>query len=291
MEKLLISFSGGRTSAYMTKWCLENLKYKYEMVVVFANTGKEFEETLEFVNKCDIEWGFNVIWLEAVINNKNKGTTCKIVDYKTASRNGEPFEEMIKKYGIPNVSYLHCTRELKTQPINAYKKLIGWEKCYTAIGIRVDEIDRVSPTAKKNRYIYPLVSHNPKTKNDINYFWKNQSFKLNLKGYEGNCDLCFKKSLRKLLTIVKERPDSVLWWSSMEFKYNYFIPNGQEKSRPVPIWFFRNNRTIWDIVGLSKNKFEMAKDDSEWKQEYIQLNLFGFDLDTSNGCSESCEIF
>ena len=68
-EKLRISFSGGRTSAYMTKWMIENLKDKYEMIVCFANTGKEREETLEFVDKCDKKFGFNVVWIESIKDN------------------------------------------------------------------------------------------------------------------------------------------------------------------------------------------------------------------------------
>ena len=49
-KKLSISFSGGKTSAYMTKWLMDNKKQDYdEIVVTFANTGQENEETLEFV--------------------------------------------------------------------------------------------------------------------------------------------------------------------------------------------------------------------------------------------------
>lgn len=62
---LIISFSGGRTSAFMSLF----LKKYYEnsnreLHFIFANTGKEREETLEFVNKCSKEFDLNVIWLE-----------------------------------------------------------------------------------------------------------------------------------------------------------------------------------------------------------------------------------
>ncbi|MFT3995728.1 MAG: phosphoadenosine phosphosulfate reductase family protein, partial [Dysgonomonas sp.] len=219
-KKLLVSFSGGQTSAYMTKWCLDNLSNHYEIVVVFANTGKEREETLQFVNECDNRFGFNTIWVEAVVNHeKGKGTDFKIVTFETASRKGKPFEEVIKKYGIPNVKFLHCTRELKTVPIHKYIKSLEWKHYYTAIGIRIDEIDRVNSNYQKERFIYPLVSMIPTTRKDINRFWLDQDFRLNLKSYEGNCDLCYKKSDRKLLTLLKENPNMFRWWYNIEKDY------------------------------------------------------------------------
>ena len=102
-ETLFVSFSGGRTSGYMCHWLLENKADEYELIFVFANTGLEHEKTLEFVHKCDKVFKLNLVWVEAVVNPvKGRGVTHRIVDYFSAARNGEPFEEVIKKYGIPN---------------------------------------------------------------------------------------------------------------------------------------------------------------------------------------------
>lgn len=60
-NNLVISFSGGRTSAYMTKYLLDNYAEKYNFYVVFANTGQEHEKTLEFINNCDKHFNFNTV--------------------------------------------------------------------------------------------------------------------------------------------------------------------------------------------------------------------------------------
>ena len=62
-ETLFVSFSGGRTSAYMCWWLLKNKSDEYDFIFVFANTGQEHEKTLEFVNECDKRFGLNLVWL------------------------------------------------------------------------------------------------------------------------------------------------------------------------------------------------------------------------------------
>jgi 3'-phosphoadenosine 5'-phosphosulfate sulfotransferase (PAPS reductase)/FAD synthetase len=85
-----------------------------EKMFVFANTGEEDERTLEFVDRCDKEWGLNVVWVEAEVSpTKRVGTSHRIVTFETATRGPSLFERMIEKYGIPNKSAPHCTRELK----------------------------------------------------------------------------------------------------------------------------------------------------------------------------------
>src|SRR5208283_2489454 len=123
--KILVSTSGGRSSAKLSWHTKQEWSNLHELAYVFANTGKEREETLIFVDRCDHAWGLGIIWVEAVVNERGTACTHRIVDFNSASRNGEPFEAVIKKYGIPNMNYLHCTRELKANAIRSYMQSIG----------------------------------------------------------------------------------------------------------------------------------------------------------------------
>lgn len=297
-NNLLISFSGGETSAYMTQWLLKNKQDEYNMVCVYANTGEETEETLEFVEKCDKAFNMNLVWVEAVVHSEmGVGTTHKIVDFESASRNGEPFDEIISKFGIPNQAFPHCTRELKLRPIHSYiKNSLGWKDYWTAIGIRADEVDRVNDNWKKNKLYYPLVSDMPMTKPKINFWWKNQPFRLKLKGYQGNCKTCWKKSFNKLMTISKENPEYFDTFRNLEKKYGNFIPEGRNLSEDqLPLNFFRGNRSVDDIFKMAEKPFELSKDDHtiyNWQMSIFELDgVTPEELDTSNGCDESCEIY
>lgn len=284
-RRLLISFSGGETSGYLAQWAMRSLAPAYdEVAVVFANTGQENEETLRFVEKCDRWFGLGVVWVETVVHHgKRVGCTHRVVDFVTASRHGEPFEEVIRKYGIPNKAYPHCTRDLKNQPITSYVRSLGWARgSYdTVLGIRADEVDRVSPTAKKRRLLYPLVADHPMTKPDINAWWEGQPFRLRLKGYEGNCRWCWKKSLRKHLTLVMEHPDWYEFPERMEQKY----PTAGHNVDGTPRVFFREGRDTWDLIATAiGNEFIPAGDDARIYPDQ-ELDAPG------GGCTESCEAF
>ena len=275
-KKLLVcTFSGGRTSAFMGKFLNEYDKYKdYEKLFVFANTGKEKEETLEFIEKCSKEWNLPIVWLEAkIINEKGKGTTYKIVDYETASRNGEPFVDMLNKYPIPTSFASNCTRELKQRPIEKFVKDLGFDEVITAMGIRYDERHRKSLNAKEQNIIYPLCDDIKVDNLFIRSWWANQCFDLQIKDYEGNCDLCFKKSLRKRLTIIKENPNIAKWWLDTENKYS---------TEKVPRFDLRSNKSIEEIIELSKQPFKTVEDVYELSKK--QGNLFEEELDIETDC-------
>lgn len=272
-QKLLVSVSGGKTSAFMAKKLRDEYADVYDMIFVFANTGEEWEETLLFVDRCDREWGLKVVWVEAVVHfGERKGCSHKVVNFASASRHGEPFEEIIKKYGIPNKSYPHCTRELKLNPIRSYAESIEWENYLTAVGIRSDEPSRVRKNAAQFHIIYPLVSMFPTDKPTINDFWEDQNFTLNLQDHQGNCKWCWKKVLSKHMRIARETPEVYEFPARMESLYGVSGHNVDGTKRV----FFREKRSAKDIILLS-----------EILNPPDRLN----DPDEDSGCSESCEAF
>ena len=119
-----ISFSGGRTSAYMLWRVLQsNGGLPPEAIVCFANTGKEREETLAFVRDCSVNFGVHINWLEW----RDTESKFDVVDFDTASRDGEPFEALIRKRKyLPNPLVRFCTVELKVRTCHRFLKSIGW---------------------------------------------------------------------------------------------------------------------------------------------------------------------
>lgn len=283
-RRLCVSFSGGETSGLTAKLVKEKMAREYDKVVfIFANTGQENEETLIFADMCDREFGLDLVWVEAEVSPiHGEGTRHRVVDFHSADRRGSVFEHVIDKYGIPNQDYPHCTRELKGNPIRSYLRSIGWPvgSYDTAIGIRTDEIDRMSASAAESRLLYPLVSRFPRSKPMVNAFWEAQPFRLQLKGYQGNCKWCWKKSLRKHLTIVTETPEAYDFPERMEREK---AECGAGDAKRV---FFREHRSVADLRSLAANmNFTPAVDDARQYQPE-----FDFELDVADGCEESCEV-
>jgi hypothetical protein len=294
-RRLLISFSGGETSALMAKLILDNMRGEYDDIrTVFANTGQENEATLEFVDRCDKAFGLGVVWIEA-LPSRGRGNPVRVVDFVSASRDGAPLEAAIQEYGLPGPGWLHCTREAKTRPILRWAADNGWAKGTfdTAIGMRADETYRVSPTAKADRVIYPLITRFPHTKPKVNEFWFRQPFRLELKGYEGNCMWCWKKSLRKHLTIITEHPERFDFPERMEREYAHIGAAGEAEPRRI----FRQHRTVADIRHMAATTdFKPASDDARQYQvdllDWLALNGpldADMDLDAC-GAGESCEV-
>jgi 3'-phosphoadenosine 5'-phosphosulfate sulfotransferase (PAPS reductase)/FAD synthetase len=220
-----ISFSGGRSSAYMLWRVLQsNDGLPDEAIVCFANTGKEDEATLRFVDRCSKEWKVPVTWLEYRADE----TGFAIVNYATASRNGEPFEAIIRKRNfLPNPIARFCTVELKIQPEHKFLKSLGWTEWDNFVGIRSDEPRRVAkikanPSGGKAgpERLMPLNDARI-TKTEVGSFWRANAFDLDLPNMNGvtmhgNCDLCFLKGASQILSLIAEKPDRAIWWAKQE---------------------------------------------------------------------------
>lgn len=139
--KVQISFSGGRTSAFMLYQILEaNGGIPEERCeVIFCNTGREMPQTLDFVAEAGRRWGVAITWLEW----RPAKPLFEVVGYQGASRNGEPFEALIEKRRyLPNQAQRFCTEELKVLTAKRYLRSLGWDRWTNCIGIRADEAHR-----------------------------------------------------------------------------------------------------------------------------------------------------
>ena len=262
-EPTCISFSGGRTSAYMLYQVLQahGGTMPDDGIVCFANTGKEEEATLNFVNDCSVNWGVKIHWIEYQ-DHEDPVHRYKEVTYETASRKGEPFEAIIRKRQyLPNPVTRFCTSELKIRTMACFLKHSGlFDDCTKSelenaswIGLRYDEARRAVKIADKRRI--PLFTAKVSVQ-DVGDFWEKQPFNLELPTYKGrtlagNCDLCFLKPMNQVATLIAEKPERAIWWANMEALALASKPSGAtfRKDRPnyaSMVKFVADQKTIFD---------------------------------------------
>lgn len=266
-EPTCISFSGGRTSAYMLYQVLQahDGKLPDEAIVCFANTGKEEEATLKFVNDCSVNWNVKIHWIEYQEHEKPE-YRYKEVTYKIAARNGEPFEAIIRKRQyLPNPVTRFCTSELKIRTMACFLKHSGlFDNCTKSelenaswIGLRYDEARRAAKVMDKRRI--PLFTAKVSVQ-DVGNFWAKQSFNLELPTYNGrtlagNCDLCFLKPANQIATLIAEKPERAIWWANMEAMVLASKPSGA---------FFRKDRPGYaSMAQFTKDQISLIDPDEE----------------------------
>lgn len=269
---VFVSFSGGKTSAYMCKWIKEN-RPDLNCVFVFANTGQEHPETYRFIEKVNKWLGLNLICVE--YSGSKKGRIYDLRSIDTLTKDGSLFEKMVKNYGIPSMKYAHCTRELKERPMHAFIKTVFYSGYYTAIGIRSDEIDRISSKYEEKKFWYPLAFANI-NKNMVNEFWENHDFTLNIPEHLGNCVWCWKKSFNKLSKVMAEMPDAFNVPKHLEQKYERNEIISQARYGEIQT-FFRGRKSVADL----EREFEESR-----LEKLAQLDMFN---NYENSCAESCE--
>lgn len=274
-KTLLISLSGGRTSAFMTHAILNgDLREEYskrydEIIPVFMNTSCEHQETYRFLQECCRAYGWNPVILEAVPCEIDRAkNTFQVTTLEECDKSGALFNRVAKQYG--GFSYLRtCTREMKLRPFDKWRKK-HHPDADIAIGIREDEPLRYKP---RDGVVFPLVEDLPTDKTDVLCFWSKQAFDLRIPEYLGNCVFCFCKSNSKLFAAIKDMRESTLFDAALrhdEIRLAY-----QEGKRAAS---FRKYLMFSDLVKMSN---EVQPDTTR--------DLFADEM--SDGCTSSCEFF
>ena len=264
-REYMLHISGGRTSGYMLYHVLDahDGRLPSNARAIFANTGKEREETLVFLDRMELEWGAPITWVEYQYRTDRPGGrgpakqknwfrevyfdrrlrplptisgAFRLVD--SASRRGEPFAQLIRvRRMLPNVVMRMCTEELKVNTAKRFAShVLGWQKPRNVIGIRHDEPQRVRKALWEECAVeYPMV-HAKVAESDVMDFWARQPFDLGLRPDQGNCDLCFLKGVGKLRRLIAEEPLRANWWIHQEMfrataTRKKHIPNREELAR------------------------------------------------------------
>lgn len=263
-----LSFSGGRTSAYML-WLVLQANSRDEigrwLVICFANTGKEEEATLRFVQACADNWGVRIVWLEYV--SKRFAPFYEWVTFDTASRAGEPLLRAFDEHSVlPNPISRYCTAETKIRTIRRYLEASrGWlaDDFDMLLGIRADEPMRAaklsaSTDARDGYRLAPLAKAGV-TAQMVGEFWAAQPFDLQLpniggKTMHGNCDLCFLKPAAQVQALIHEKPERAVWWIQAEQR---LTANGQAAR-------FRNDRPSYEqMAAFARDQRDMFDPNEE----------------------------
>ena len=254
-NNLMVTVSGGRSSAMMARHIQTSEKYKdYNKVFVFANTGMERYETIEFLKDMENHWQLPLIKIEGVYSDiLGVGVSYKIVEWDELNMTAQPFSDCIMHMnkgtfsGVPNQEAPYCSERMKTIPCKKLcDKIFGVNNYIKAIGFRKEDMPKritFAEIKEDKKRIFPLLTdfEIPIGQIELNKWWDKQQFKLGIHGKFGNCELCWKKSDANLIDVIRYGTRFVEWWDEHEKKYGNTS--------------FRNNRSINDLVKIASSNF------------------------------------
>ena len=272
--KKIVSFSGGRTSAYLCYLMI--IKYGRENVdFIYMDTGAEHPKTYEFIKEVDRHFGLNLTCLRLKLNKElGKGNGYQIIDIDDLKPDLKPFIDTMSKYGVPYIGGMFCTDRMKLTPYKKYCDDTYGKKNYeTWLGIREDEKRR----AKDKEGIRYLCEISDFDKQDVLKWWSEQDFDLGIEEWNGNCVFCPKKSNLKLALAQRENPEEYIKFKSALHDESVRVDNNTG-TRAV---MYRGNQSLENLIAM----FDTNTD------KEIKERMRGSKVIDTNSCSESCEMF
>ncbi len=272
----LVSFSGGRTSAYMV-WLMEQKRKEegWNVSYVFMDTGAEHPATYQFIRDIVKHWGINLTCLRVKYGPQlGIGNGYTVVDASEIGPDLGPWEGMVTKYGLPSVTLPYCTLRMKTEPFEKFAKEVYGKGNYTTwIGIRADEPNRLKP----KDHIRYLAEISDFDKTDVLDWWEDQGFDLQILEHLGNCVFCVKKSPLKIALAERDEPKLYKEFVSLVEGPTVRMEGRKIQTRVM----YRKRATLSGIKDLY----------SQFPRKEIYGRLqFTKRLDTGS-CTESCEVF
>lgn len=271
----VVSFSGGRTSAYLV-YKIEEMRKSGEIEnvdYIFMDTGAEHPKTYEFIKKCVDHFGIDLTCLRTKVDpERGVGTSYTVVSIDECKCDLKPWRAYAEKYGVPQVPFADCTKELKITPYEKYvKEKYGKDGYITWLGIRADEPKRLTP--KDNiRYLAEISDFE---KIDIFNWWKRQPFDLEIESeWLGNCVFCLKKGISRVALAVRDEPELAKEWS--ELISDPSLPMKPSKTLPNT-HMYRGGTSMDDIIATF----------SDYSRDDIIRTLKG----GLGACEASCEVF
>ncbi len=140
----IVSFSGGRTSAYLVH-LMEHLRNTTGLDVryVFMDTGAEHPKTYEFIRNVVKHWNVDITCLRVVVNPElGKGNSYKIIGLDEIGPDLQPWIDITKKYGTPYFGGAFCTRTMKIEVCERYCR-DNFSDVESWLGMRIDEQGRI----------------------------------------------------------------------------------------------------------------------------------------------------
>lgn len=271
--KKVVSFSGGRTSAYLCYLMKE--KYGDEVDFIYMDTGAEHPKTYDFIRKVNDHLGLNLVCLRMVTNPAlGKANTYAVVDINEIGCDLEPWKDAMSKYGTPYVHGPFCTRVMKLEPFERYCKDNYPSGYHTYLGIRSDEPKRL----KVRDGVSYLADISDFDKQDVINWWKSQPFDLEIPEHLGNCVFCIKKGINKVALAAKDEPKlAIEFMSAINCESVRVVSRRQQENKIM----YRGNNSLESIIATY----------SEHSREDILSSIRGSGGMDSGSCSESCEAF
>lgn len=272
--KKVVSFSGGRTSAYLCKLMIDKFG-KDNVDFIYMDTGAEHPKTYEFIKSVNDHFELNLVCLRGDFSTPlGVGVGYNVVSINDIKPDNTPFVGMLAKYGVPYIGGMFCTDRMKLTPFKKYcNATYGKGNYETWLGIRVDEPKRLTP----KKEIEYMASISDFEKEDVLNWWEDQPFDLEIPEWSGNCMFCPKKSNLKLAASQRDNPIEYLdFWMELKSDSVRVDDNTGHYSK-----MYRGSQSLESLI---------ATFDGSTGEE-IKARIRGTkSLDTSS-CSESCEVF